>query len=448
MVSTIIMLAVAAPLMAISPWLLSAGLILGCGIYVAYEFALVKIPIRQLERDVEEGVPGASGLLSMKHEMNAMLAACQFGITLTSLGLTLALEPAIHHALEQYKWAAGFSVALAMFVGAFLHVTFGELVPKGLALVVPKKVLYATAPYMRIFRFLAIPFIKTCNSIANVAVKAITGKNPDKDTHHDEGMEIGEALLYAHASGQIKPDQLRLMRNVLGFAERTAREVMTPAKQVVALDLQETWAKNMALVDEVRYSRYPVIDGDWHNVVGYVRKVDLLRSEMNGTRDLKALVLPIDQRPETVLLGHVNLFQGSPMIAIYDEYDSFAGLLTAEDVVEQIVGEIYDETDERESPSFEKLGDGVYRIEGSVLVEEAAQSLGLEDLEEHQDVDTIGGLVLKQLGRRPRPNDQIKIGPYRVIVENAQGFRIHKLRFERAEETSDRDVTPTGHTGV
>lgn len=447
-VTTLIMLAVAAPLMAISPWLLSAGLILGCGIYVAHEFALVKIPVRQLERDVQEGVPGASVVLSMKNEMNAMLAACQFGITLTSLGLTLALEPAIEGVLAQYHLGHGFSVGVAMFIGAFMHVTFGELVPKGLALVVPKKVLYATAPFMRMFRFLAIPFIKTCNSIANVAVKAMTGKNPDKDAHHDEGMEIGEALLYAHASGQIKPDQLRLMRNVLGFAERTAREVMTPAKQVVALDLQEPWAQNMALVDEFRYSRYPVIDGDWHNVVGYIRKVDLLRSELKGTRDLRALVLPIDQRPETVLLGQLNLFQGSPMIALYDEYDGFAGLLTAEDVVEQIVGEIYDETDDRESPAVEKLSDGVYRIDGSVLIGEAAQNFDLEELEEHQDVDTIGGLVLKQLGRRPRPNDHVKIGHYQVIIESAQGFRIHKLRFERIVETADQDVTPTGHSGV
>jgi CBS domain containing-hemolysin-like protein len=431
-----------------SPWLLSAGLILSCGVYVAYEFALVKIPTRQLERDAEDGVAGAAIALKMKHDLNAMLAACQFGITLTSLGLTLALEPAIEHALAGYTWAASFSAGLALCAGAFLHVTFGELVPKGLALVVPQKVLYATAPFMRLFRFLAIPFIKTCNTIANTAVRTITGKNPDEVAEDDDGMEIGEALLSAHARGELKPEQFRVMRNVLGFAERTAREVMTHAKDVVALDLQESWEQNMALAEKFRYSRYPVIDGTWHKLVGYVRKVNLLRSEMKGTRDLKALVLPIEQRPETVLLRQVNLFQGSPMIALYDEYDNFVGLLTAEDVVEQIVGEIYDETDDREAPPVEKLADGIYRVAGAALIEEVAQTLDLEGLEEHQDVDTIGGLILKQLGSRPRPNDQVTIEQYQVTVESAQGFRINKLRFDRTPADDDTAVTPPGHTGV
>lgn len=283
LLATLVLVAVALPIMSSSPWLLSAGLILGCGVYVAYEFALVKIPVRQLERDAEEGEPGAAIALKMKHELNAMLAACQFGITLTSLGLTLALQPAIAHALARYAWAHTFSAGLALFAGAFLHVTFGELVPKGLALVVPQKVLYATAPFMRMFRFLAIPFIKSCNAIANTTVKTITGKNPDEVAADDDGMEIGEALLSAHARGELKPEQFRVMRNVLAFAERTAREVMTHAKDVVALDLQENWEDNMALVEQFRYSRYPVIDGNWHKLVGYVRKVNVLRSEMKGT---------------------------------------------------------------------------------------------------------------------------------------------------------------------
>jgi CBS domain containing-hemolysin-like protein len=448
---TLIVLAGAAPVLALSPWLLSVGLILGCGIFVAYEFSLVKIPVRELERDVEAGVAGAAQALAMKHDMNAMLAACQFGITLTSLGLTLALEPAIHHALEGYAAIVAYSVGLAMFIGAFLHVTFGELIPKGLALVVPKQVLYTTAPFMSLFRFLAIPFIKTCNTIANAGVQMITGKNPDKDAHHDEGMEIGEALLYAHARGQIKPDQLKVMRNVLAFAARSVREVMTPATLVVALDLQEDWDQNRQVVDEHRYSRYPVIDGDWHAVVGYVRKDDILRSELKGERNLRALLLPIERRPETVHLNQVNLFQGSPMIALYDEYDAFVGLLTAEDVVEQIVGEIYDETDDQEAPTVVPLGDGSYWVCGKVLVGELVQTLDLDELqEEYPDVDTIGGVVITLLGRQPRPGDVVTLFRYSVTVESTHGFRVGKLRFAplAAFAPEVADVTTTGHTGV
>jgi CBS domain containing-hemolysin-like protein len=430
---TLVMLAILAPLMMLSPWTLSVGLILLCGVYVSHEFALVKVPVRQLEREVRDGKPGAALLLKMKQEMNAMLAACQFGITVTSLGLTLALEPAIHHALQRYEGLDAYSTGLAMFVGAFFHVTFGELVPKGLALVVPSKVLYSTAPFMRLFRFLAIPFIKTCNSIANLAVRAMTGRNPETDHGHEESVDINEAILHASATGQIAPGQLSLMRNVLHFAERTAREVMTPAKDVVALNLQEPWAANLELTEENGYSRYPVVDGDWYNVVGYVRRADLLKAELKGQRDLKQLLLPIERRPETVMLTQINLFQGAPIIAVYDEYDTFVGLLTSEDVVEQIVGEIYDESDDRERPSVEQVSDSVFRLDGACLLDEAADVLALADLDEHVDVDTIGGLVTKVLGRQPRAEDQVTLGGFRVIVESAQGFRIRTLRFERMQ---------------
>lgn len=441
---TLLLIAIAAPLAALSPWIGSLLLILGCGIFVAFEFALVKIPVRKLEREAAGGVRGAEMVLAMKRDMNAMLAACQFGITLTSLGLTLALEPAIHHELVRYQAPERLSTALAMTLGAFFHVTFGELVPKGLALVVPGKVLYVTAPFMRMFRVIAVPFIKTCNGIANAAVGALTGKNPDTDAHHDEGVSLGEALVYAHASGEIKPEQLELMRNVLSFADRTAREVMTPIRYVATLDLQKSWETNMAVAEEQGFSRFPVLDGDPHNVVGYVRRAELLKAELRGKRELRPLLHPIDRRPETASLGKLNLFSGTPMIAVFDEHDSFTGLLTAEDVVEQIVGEIYDETDEREAPEIEQLGDGELRMAGTLLLERAAETLGIPEIAEHDDVDTIGGLVIKKLSRMPKVGDEVRIGAYLAKVESAKGFRIAKLRFRPVTAT----IPPTEELAV
>lgn len=441
LLTTLALFLVLVPLLFHSPWLLSAGLILFCALFVAYEFALVKVPFRTLERAVRDKEPGAPLLLQMKQRMNTMLAACQFGITITSLGLTLALEPAIHDALHPYQALARYSSFLAMGIGALLHVTFGELVPKGLALVIPEQVLYGTAPLMRLFRFAAIPFIKTSNSVANAVVKGLTGRNPDAAAEHDESMDINEAIVHALATGQIEPHQLDLMRNVLHFAERTAREVMTPAKYVISLDLQASWTENLAVAEENGYSRYPVIDGDWYRVAGYLRRADLLRAELRGERDLRQLILPIERRPETVHLTQLNLFQGAPIIALYDEYDTFVGLLTSEDVVEQIVGEIYDEGDDRERPHFERIGEGCFRFDGSCLLVEAAEVLELDQLEEeHQDVDTIGGLVTKLLGRQPRKEDQLSIADYRVIVEGAQGFRIRTLRFERSPSCPSQEA--------
>jgi CBS domain containing-hemolysin-like protein len=409
------------------PWFLSFGLIAGCGLYVAFEFALVKVSVHKLERDVQAGVRGAVVVLEMKRDMNAILAACQLGITLTSLGLTLALEPAIHHALTDYEQLAAYSAALAMALGALMHVTFGELVPKGIALVVPAQVLYFVAPFMRIFRVLAVPFIKTCNAVANVVVQAFTGRHPDT-AHHEEGVDIGQALIYAYAEGAIKPQQLRLMRNVLTFTDRTVREAMTPARAVIYLDLQNSWQENMAVANEHGFSRLPIVDGDQHNVVGYLRRADLLQAELAGNRDLKKLVRPIERRPETAALNTLNLFRGSPMIAVFDEHDSFTGLLTAEDIVEQIVGEIYDETDDAPAkPEVETLPDGTIRMAGEMLLESAAEVLGLVSIDEHQDVDTLGGLVLKQLGRQPRTGDEVVIERYQVKVLAAKGFRITQL---------------------
>jgi CBS domain containing-hemolysin-like protein len=440
---TLIFVGMLVGLSLLSPWLLSAALIVGCGVCVAFEFALVKVSVRSLERDESKGVPGATALLGMKREMNSLLAACQFGITLTSLGLTLALEPAIHHALAGHEKVVGFSAALAMSIGAFVHVTFGELLPKGLALVVPSEVLYLTAPFMRMFRILAVPFIKTCNAIANAAVQFLTGKHPDTDAQHEDNVEIDDALAVAQESGQIKPEQLKVMRNVLAFVDRTVREVMTPARRVAYLDLRRSWEENLKAAEEHGYSRLPVVDGDLNKIVGYVRRAELLKAELQGRRDLKSLLLPIERRPEAAPLAQLNLFQGTPMIAVYDEHDTFTGLLTAEDIVEQIVGEIYDETDEPSAVEIEVLADGAIRMRGGVLLETAAEAIGLQELLEHQDVDTIGGLVLKILARQPTKGDAVDLGGYRVEVESAKGFRIMSLLFQPVVPPAPDDDKPS-----
>jgi CBS domain containing-hemolysin-like protein len=278
---------------------------------------------------------------------------------------------------------------------------------------------------------LAVPFIKSCNAVANAVVHFLTGKHPDTDAHHDENVEIDDALVGAHASGQIEPEQLKVMRNVLAFVDRTVREVMTPARRVAYLDVQRSWEDNLRTAEEQGFSRFPVVDGDLNKIVGYVRRAELLKAELQQRRDLKSLLLPIERRPEAASLAHLNLFKGTPMIAVYDEHDTFTGLLTAEDIVEQIVGEIYDETDEPTVAEIEVLPSGAIRMRGGVLLETAAEAIGLEELLEHQDVDTIGGLVLKVLARQPAKGDIVELGGYRIEVEGAKGFRITTLLFQR-----------------
>lgn len=409
-------------------WLGSILLIVGCGLFVSFEFAIVKIAKRELEQDAASGISGARVLLHMKQNLNAFLAVCQFGITLTSLGLTLVLEPAIHRTLAQHTAIAEYSALLAMLIGAFFHVTFGELVPKGLALVVPRAALYRIYPFMQLFYYPSIPFIRVFNSIANLIVRLLTGKDPDRDIAQDDGrISLTEAALHARATGQITPEQFTIMKNVIRYSERTAREVMTPARDVVALDLADDWKRHLAVIRENGYSRYPVIHQDWDNVIGYVRAIDILEVSLDGRCDLRPLIRPIERRPETVELRQIDLFHGSPMVACFDEHDQFVGILTGEDAAEQILGEIYDETDDMDEPAFRRLDGGRLGVDGSLLLDEAAEYLGLPDLAEEEDVDTLGGLVIKRLGKLPRPGDQIELGPYRVTVAKTQGFKIHRL---------------------
>lgn len=431
----------------ISPWTLSVVLIIFCGVFVSFEFALVKISMRELEKEASLGSADARLMLKMKLDLNAMLAACQFGITLTSLGLTLALEPAIHHVLvdlvaqnkatgsDSLNWLEGASVPIAMAIGAFLHVTFGELIPKGLALVVPHSVIHVTGPFMNLFRFLAVPFIKTCNSIANLAVRLVTGKDPDKDSHHEEEIELEDALDAAQTQGKLEPRQLSIIQNVLDFSERTAREVMTPARDVVSLDLQRSWEDNFRIAEEHGFSRFPVTGNSPHDVVGYIRRSELLKAELAGKRDLKGIIHPIERRPESAPLVLLNLFRGTPLIACFDEHDSFTGLLTAEDVIEQIVGEIYDETDDIEPNTVQVNADGSVRFDGATLLEMAARELHLDIDELPTDVDTIGGLVLKHLARQPARGDQVQIEDWEATVEASQGFRILSVIFKRKSKT-------------
>jgi CBS domain containing-hemolysin-like protein len=447
--SVLLILAVFAVL-SLNAWTLSAGLIILCGVFVAFEFALVKTPQRELERDLEKKVKGAELAVALKGQMNALLAACQFGITLTSLGLTLALEPAIHHLLEEHTdlgSSKALATGLAMGIGAFFHVTFGELVPKGLALVVPRKVLYLLGPFMRLFRLMAVPFIKTCNGIANACVRLVTGKDPDVDAHEEEDVEIDEALMAAHTQGQIAPRQLQIMQNVLDFSERTAREVMTPARMVIVLDVSRPWEENLARAEEHGFSRFPVIDRSHHEVIGYVRRAEMLKSELDGRRDLSVLLHPIERRPESAPLALLNLFKGTPLVACYDEHDSFSGILTAEDVIEQIVGEIYDETDDIEASDVQPGPDGSLRIDGASLLETAARALDLDEDELPQDVDTIGGLILKHLARQPARGDRVEIGRWSATVEGTQGFRILALTFRprSADGTSAPSDEPGQH---
>lgn len=418
--------------------LVSAFLVVLNGIFVAFEFAIVKVRPHRLQEMADAGNRTAALALSQTRHLDAYLAVCQFGITIASLALTVAFEPAIEKLITPYliplmgdEAAHSLSIGIALFLATSAHVIFGELVPKSVAILMPVEVTMALAVWLKRFFVLSLPFNKVYNGIANKIVRFLTRRDPRGTHAHEEHEQIDVELLLARAleRGEIGVEQKALMENVLDFPERTAREVMTPAESVITLDLSRPWEENLAVMKEQLFTRYPVIDGDANDVVGYVMLHDVFRHVVDGRTDLRRLVRPLEKRPETMTLDQLrHVMPRKPLVAIYDEHNRFVGITTDEDVSEEILGEIVDENDEETIPPVRRTGDGGYLINGAAAVDRVIEELGLRvDPDELEGVDTFGGLVLKRLARQPKNRDEVELSGFRFTVEEADGFRITRL---------------------
>jgi CBS domain containing-hemolysin-like protein len=421
----------------INPWLglaLGVLLVLINGFFVAAEFALVKVRPTQIDPYVQRGERRAKVARHMVRHLDAYLSATQLGITLASLALGWIGEPAFAWILEPLitkipgaSPAVVHSVSLtaAFLVITVLHIVLGELAPKSVAIRKPQPTSLWVAVPLWIFFKITYPAIWLLNHTANL-VLSVFGIEPvsEDEMGHDE--EELRRILASSPADRLSRQKRRILDNVFTFSDRPARKIMVPRADVVYLDIRLPLEENIALARRSGHTRFPLCDGDLDRILGFIHIKDLFRAETLPT-SLEQVRREIAFIPETLTLDRLlrrMRVENVHMAAVLDEYGGVSGVVTLENVLEEIVGEIQDEFD-LEPPEIVQKSERLYEVSGAMLVEDLETSLGIEFSE--RDEDTVAGVVLSELGRRARPGDVVTLAPLRLEVREVVGNRIRSL---------------------
>ncbi len=423
----------------LNPW---AGLALGLllvllnGFFVAAEFALAKVRATQIEPQAVRGERRAKVALHMLRHLDAYLSATQLGITLASIALGWVGEPAfawilrpLVHAIPGATPELEHSIALttAFVFISILHIVFGELVPKSVAIRLPAATSLAISFPLYLFYWLAFPAIWLLNKTAN-SILRLVGIQPASEHELAHSEEEVRLLLASRHGTDLSQQKRDLLENVFELYDRIARQVMVPRGDVVYLSTDRSLEQNLAVARESGHTRFPLCEGgDLDRVVGVVHIKDLFRAGA-AVPPLERIARPIKFVPESIALDKLLARMRSERLhlaAVLDEYGGVAGIVTLENVIEEIVGEIQDEFD-AERPELVPRGEGVFTVSGAMLLVDLEHELGVEL--SPRDEDTLGGVVLSELGRRPRLGDRVRLGPAELEVLEVQGNRIRSLR--------------------
>lgn len=388
------------------------------GFFVATEFAIVKVRQTRIDQLITEGNRKAIKAKKVLSHLDEYLSACQLGITITALGLGWIGEPTAHKVFSPLMEMAGIdgslakwlSFAFAFAVVTFAHVVIGELAPKTFAIEQAEKITLRFAGPLIIFHIVTYPLIKILNGSARVLTSLFGLKlsTEHEEAHSEE--ELRMILSDSYKSGEINPSEYKLVNRIFEFDERIAKEIMIPRTEMIGFNKETTLNNVFELMNEEQYTRYPVMDGDKDHVIGIVNMKHLLSAIVmdaaNGQKTVEEYMQPVIRIIDTVPINSLLLkFQRESihMAILLDEYGGTSGLVTIEDVIEEIVGDIRDEFDEDEEPEIQKVADGHFKFNGKVLLEQVNSMLGVQIDEE--DIDTIGGWFMSQ-------HDNIKEGVF------------------------------------
>ena len=407
--------------------------------FVAAEFAIVRVRATRIEELVQRGVRRAEAAREVLRHLDAAISACQLGITLASLALGWIGEPAFAHLLEPaFAWAGRFregaahtlAIGLSFLLITFLHVVVGELVPKTLAITHAESTVLAVSWPLRFFRFLFYPLIAFMNGTANVLVRGLGLVAPTEESLAHSEAELRMILAVSRKSGALTESHGRLLSNALDFPDRAVRQIMVPRADVLWLDLNRSFAENVDRAREFGHTRLPLCDGTIDRVVGIIHVKDLFIAPPRpaGVPDLTSLARTPLYVPEAAKIQQaLALFQRQRLHLgiVVDEYGGTAGLVTLEDVLEELIGDIQDEFDQ-EAPRVQTQPDGRLLLDAALTIDELARATGAhEDVQE--DVETIGGLVQARLGRLARVGDVVPFAGRTLEVVRIRGRRILRV---------------------
>ena len=409
------------------------------GFFVLAEFSLVRIRKTRLEELSQRGDSRASLALKMVAKLDSYLSAVQLGVTLASLGLGWLGEPAVAAFIEPlvFHYFPGSTVilrsialVLSFSVVTYVTVVLGALIPKNIAMQKTETMLLWSVWPLYVFHQLGWPIIALFDRTARVLLNLI-GIEPAKDAdvaHPEE--ELRMIVSASRRGGVLDQMESELIDNVFDFADRMAREIMIPRRDMVCLFVDDPYEENLRVVMGTAHTRYPLCREDKDHVLGMVHIRDLMN--YNGTQhdnpDLSSVMREVLMVPEGMSVAKLLQLMRHKRIhlaVVVDEYGGTAGLVALEDVIEEIVGNIQDEHDKPADPEIQRMPDGSFQFDGGVLLDDVLKLLNIR-LDEHEE-DTVGGYIFGLLGRQPAKGDMVAIGDYQFKVLKTDGFRILRV---------------------
>jgi CBS domain containing-hemolysin-like protein len=418
-------------------FLVVAVLIALNALFVAAEFAVVGAPRSALEQEARAGSGTArwlTGMIDRPVRRDRFIATAQLGITLASLGLGMygehKLAEWIVQAFTQWGlggWAAAHVAAstISIVILTYFHIVIGEMVPKSLALSNPTGTVMRIAWPMRVIQFVTYPFVYMLNGVGNLVLRAMGLFEAGQSEQFRTPEELAFIVEESQAGGLLREESADILQELLEFGDLRAREVLVPRVQLVGIPLGADRETVLQVMMETPHTRYPVYDGDIDHVVGMLHVKDVLRRLGDMGEVTAAAVRPVPFVPETATTEEVLAAMRrtrTQMAVVLDEYGGTAGIVTVEDLFEEVVGEI---SDTEEVPSEHHDEQGRLHLAGTVRLEDAADALGIAL--EHEEVSTVGGLVLSLLGRAPRVGDVVEWEEARFRVVAVEGHGVAEV---------------------
>jgi CBS domain containing-hemolysin-like protein len=411
------------------------------GFFVACEFAIVKVRTSQLDALEEGGHTRANLVKHVRTHLDAYLSATQLGITLASLALGWIGEEFLAHNLQPFFALVGIhshaivtsvSVALAFIGITFLHIVFGELGPKYTAIANPLPVSLRLVRPLRGFYLVFRPVIWLLHKSSSFILQGLLRMKPASGgelAHSEEELRL--ILDQSEKSHEVSPLGRDLLVNALDLRDRVVRDIMTPRGDVVYLDIDDGFDANLQKVIQSRHTRFPLCRENLDNTVGLVHVKEILQMVRDPQPDLMRIKRELTPVPEMMSLEKLlNLFltKHAHLALVVDEFGGTVGMVTLENVLEELVGDIQDEFD-TEKEEFRRVNENEFVVDGTLGLYELRDSAGLEL--DSADVSTIGGYVTHLLGHLPRHGEQVKIDNYCVTVSQADARRVRQLHFRK-----------------
>ncbi len=409
--------------------------------FVAAEFALVGVRRSRIDALAAEGDGKAVTVQEALRHLDRYISATQLGITLASLGLGWIGEPALAVLVDRIAVAFGMpaptgaghtiaAIAIAFLIITFLHIVLGELMPKSVALIRPERVSRWVARPLMIFAQVMAPFIHVLNGTANRLLRLFGVEAANEAQHVHSPEELRLLVVQAHAHGTLDESDSAMLAGVFDFHQKKARDVMRPRTEVVALDIESTQEEVWEVLRSERYSRYPVYRDSLDDPLGVFLAKDLWLHDGKDPFDLQgfvreALYVP-ESRPAELVLDDLRKTRAH-LAVVLDEYGGTAGIITMEDLIEEVIGDISDEYDVANRLAV--VTDGVLELAGSMSLVDVRSDYGLRIPE--GDWSTLGGYVFSALGRLPKVGDRAAFPGGELEVVAMEGRRVAALRVHR-----------------